>query len=131
MKHLSILGSTGSIGCNALEIAAMFPERFRVKALAAKSNVDLLAEQIERFAPGLAVVYDEDRAAQLKERLRPGAKTEILWGQEGYQTSASAADRSLPVSNWVMDCCIAIWVMIASFLLSLSVGSSCRSWCER
>ena len=74
MKHLSILGSTGSIGCNALEIAAMFPKRFRVKALAAKTNINLLVEQIQQFAPELAVVYDEDSAARLKNNLGAGKK---------------------------------------------------------
>ncbi len=90
MKNLSILGSTGSIGCNALKIVEMFPEQFSVKALAAKTNIDLLAEQIEQFDPELAVVYDEDRAAQLKDNLKPGTKTDILWGQDGYLTAASA-----------------------------------------
>lgn len=67
----------------------MFPRRFSVKALAAKTNIDRLAEQIEQFAPELAVVYDEDRATQLKSKLAPGTKADILWGQDGYLTAAS------------------------------------------
>ena len=51
MKQLSILGSTGSIGTNVLNIVAMFPEKFDVKALAAGKNVELLAGQIEQFHP--------------------------------------------------------------------------------
>ena len=90
MKHLSILGSTGSIGCNTLEIVAMYPKRFRVKALAAKTNINLLAEQIQQFAPELAVVYDEDSAARLKNNLVAGTKADILWGPDGYRTAASA-----------------------------------------
>ena len=90
MKHLSILGSTGSIGCNTLEIVAMYPKRFRVKALAAKTNINLLAEQIQQFAPELAVVYDEDSAARLKNNLGAGTKADILWGPDGYRTAASA-----------------------------------------
>jgi 1-deoxy-D-xylulose-5-phosphate reductoisomerase len=62
MKRLSVLGSTGSIGCNVLNIVAMFPDKFVVKALAAKTNVELLARQIEQFRPELAVVCDETRA---------------------------------------------------------------------
>ena len=58
MKQLTILGSTGSIGRNALEIAEMFPRHFAIKALTAKANTDLLARQIEQFTPELAVVYD-------------------------------------------------------------------------
>ena len=89
MKHLSILGSTGSIGCNALKIVEMFPQRFCVKALAAKTNTDLLAKQIEQFAPELAVVYDADSALQLKQKLAAGTKVEILCGDEGYRAAAS------------------------------------------
>ncbi|MDM8551590.1 1-deoxy-D-xylulose-5-phosphate reductoisomerase [Desulfobacterales bacterium HSG2] len=94
MKHLSILGSTGSIGRNTLKIVEMFPDRFVVKALAAKSNVALLAEQIERFQPEIAVVFDEARALELKERLNASGvlKTsaiEILYGEDGYRTAAT------------------------------------------
>ena len=89
MKNLSILGSTGSIGCNALEIVAMFPERFTVRALAAKNNTRLLARQVERFAPELAVVFDETRAIELKRMLSSGPKVEIMYGQEGYRTAAN------------------------------------------
>ncbi len=66
MKNLSILGSTGSIGCNALKIVEMFPDRFSVKALAAKNNTTLLASQVERFSPEIVVVFDETRALELK-----------------------------------------------------------------
>ena len=82
MKHLSILGSTGSIGCNALEIAEMFPDRFTVKALAAKSNTSLLAGQIERFAPEIVAVYDETRALELEKKLPAATPVEIIYGQD-------------------------------------------------
>jgi len=88
MKKLSILGSTGSIGKNALTIAEAFPDRFVVKALAAKSNVNLLAEQIRKFRPELAVVYDEISAKELKT-LIPNIKTEIIFGIEGYKLAAA------------------------------------------
>ena len=74
MKHLSILGSTGSIGRNALEIVAGFPQHFSVKALAAKKNVSLLAEQVNQFKPEIAVVFDEDCARELKRTLAGGGK---------------------------------------------------------
>jgi len=89
MRHLSILGSTGSIGCNALKIVEMFPQRFCVKALAAKTNVALLAKQIEQFVPELAVVYDTESAKQLKNKLAPGTKVDILCGEDGYRAAAS------------------------------------------
>ena len=89
MKNLSILGSTGSIGRNALEIVAMFPERFSVKALAAKNNTTLLARQVERFDPEIAVVFDESRALELKSLLKSGSGVEIMYGQDGYKNAAT------------------------------------------
>jgi len=89
MKNLSILGSTGSIGRNALEIVAMFPERFTVKALAAKDNISLLAGQVEKFSPDIAVVFDETRAVELKHLIPSGSRVEIMYGQDGYRSAAT------------------------------------------
>jgi 1-deoxy-D-xylulose-5-phosphate reductoisomerase len=89
MKYLSILGSTGSIGCNALEIVEMFPDRFAVKALTAKNNTVLLARQVERFNPEIAVVFDETRASELKSMLPSGTGVEIIHGEDGYRTAAT------------------------------------------
>ena len=63
MKNLTILGSTGSIGTNALRIVAQFPERFTVKVLTAGQNIAKLAEQIKQFRPELVAVFDEAGAA--------------------------------------------------------------------
>lgn len=90
MKSLSILGSTGSIGRNVLKIVEMFPQRFSVKALAARSNTELLAEQIEQFAPEIAVVYDADTMQRLKQRLSARSGVEILCDDEGYRAAATA-----------------------------------------
>ncbi|MEE8554464.1 MAG: 1-deoxy-D-xylulose-5-phosphate reductoisomerase, partial [bacterium] len=65
-KTLSILGSTGSIGRNTLDVASRFPDRFHVHALAAYNNVGLLREQIETFRPAVAVAYDEEAAERLR-----------------------------------------------------------------
>jgi len=94
MKNLSILGSTGSIGTNALEVVARFPERFRVKALTAKSNLALLADQIRKFSPAMAVVYDEEGAEQLCKKLPDDMDISIRSGKEGYIAAATlpAAD---------------------------------------
>jgi len=88
-KNLSVLGSTGSIGCNVLNIVEMFPQKFAVRVLAAKSNVALLARQIKQFRPELAVVFDEKRARELRERLGPGVDVRILHGETGYQAAAT------------------------------------------
>ncbi|MBW2607649.1 MAG: 1-deoxy-D-xylulose-5-phosphate reductoisomerase, partial [Deltaproteobacteria bacterium] len=89
MKLLSILGSTGSIGRNTLKIVEKFPERFAVKALAGKDNIELLAKQIKRFCPEIAVVFDEKRAHELKNILPVESDVEIMHGQDGYRAAAT------------------------------------------
>lgn len=89
MKSLAVLGATGSIGRNTLKIAARFRDRFTIKVLTAKQNVNLLAEQIQIFEPQLAVVYDAKSADQLKKQLPAQLKIEILHGTEGYRTAAA------------------------------------------
>ncbi len=101
MKNLSILGSTGSIGCNVLKIVEMFPERFAVKALAAKRNISLLSEQIERFHPEIAVVYDASTAVDLQNMLPPGAGVEVLYGEDGYKTAAAYQSVDMVVVSFV------------------------------
>jgi len=88
MKYLSIMGSTGSIGTNALKIVEMFPDRFCVKALAAKNNIAVLAGQIQKFIPDFAVVFDEKSADELK-RITANSGVEILYGDDGYNAAAS------------------------------------------
>ena len=97
MKCLSVLGSTGSIGCNVLNIVEMFPQDLKVSALATKNNLDLLSRQIVQFKPDLAVVYDERRARQLKDMVPEGIDVEILYGDMGYQRAAAfeAADMTV------------------------------------
>lgn len=88
MKSLSILGSTGSIGKNTLKIVEMFGDKFRIRALAAKNNVLLLAQQIKIFMPDIAVVFDEQSAVELKS-ITSGTDVKILYGNEGYKAAAS------------------------------------------
>ncbi len=101
MKYLSILGSTGSIGRNALKIVEMFPERFAVKALAAKKNIELLASQIERFRPEIVVVFDEKRALELKKILPLPCNAEIMHGDDGYRVAATHDSVDMVVSAMV------------------------------
>ncbi len=98
MRNLSILGATGSIGKNTLQVVARFPDRFNIKALAAGNNVRLLADQIQQFDPDLAVVISKDRADALKKRLEPGCRTEILFGDAGYRAAAVHPDVDMVVS---------------------------------
>jgi len=101
MKNISILGATGSIGRNTLAVAAMFPDRFAVKALTAKNNIELLADQIAHFKPELSVVYDEPGARKLKELLPAGARTEVMVGDKGYEAAAALAGVDVVVSAMV------------------------------
>jgi 1-deoxy-D-xylulose-5-phosphate reductoisomerase len=96
MKHLAILGSTGSIGRNVLKIVEMFPQHFAVKALAAKFNVSLLADQVAQFGPDIAVVYDDACAQQLKEKLPAAKGVDIAYGEDGY--CAAAAHPSVDIT---------------------------------
>lgn len=89
MKQLTILGSTGSIGCNTLDIVAMFPERFAVRALAAGRNVQRLADQIRRFCPDMAVVIDQSAAQALKDQLKGATAVDIRWGSQAYCEAAA------------------------------------------
>ena len=68
-KHIAILGSTGSIGTQALEVIAAHPDEFVVEVLTANGNADLLAEQALKFSPNAVVINDKSRYAWLKELL--------------------------------------------------------------
>ena len=68
MKTISILGSTGSIGTNTLDIVQRFPEEFRVAGLTAGNNIDKLEEQIRIFKPRVVAVSNDAAAATLRQR---------------------------------------------------------------
>ena len=83
MKHLTILGSTGSIGCSTLDVVRHNPQQFVVTALVAGKNVMRMAEQCLEFSPRFAVMDDEASAQALKSLLRDkGSATEVLSGRE-------------------------------------------------
>jgi 1-deoxy-D-xylulose-5-phosphate reductoisomerase len=69
MKAISVLGSTGSIGTQTLQIVDDFPDQFRVVALTAGRNLALLVEQIQRHQPELVALADEALLPELKQRL--------------------------------------------------------------
>lgn len=82
MKRIAVLGSTGSIGTQTLEIVRAYKEELEVTALAAGSNVEKLEEQIREFHPSLAVLWSEEAAKELKERTAD-LEIEIACGMEG------------------------------------------------
>ena len=81
-KGLAVLGSTGSIGVNTLDVVATHPDKFTVVTLAAHSNLDLIEQQARRFRPRLAVLYDAEKATLLERRLQ-GLDIEVDGGLEG------------------------------------------------
>ncbi len=90
MKRVAILGSTGSIGVQALDVAARFPDRFQVVGLAAGRNVARLAEQVRRFRPRRVSVADEASARALAALVPAG--TEVLAGDDGAVAVATDPD---------------------------------------
>jgi len=83
MKKVIILGSTGSIGTQTLDVIKNFRENFEIVGLTAYNNVELLSKQIREFNPKVVAVKDEDKANQLRENLKKNV--EILTGSKGLQ----------------------------------------------
>ncbi|RAV22741.1 1-deoxy-D-xylulose-5-phosphate reductoisomerase [Paenibacillus contaminans] len=99
MKKISILGSTGSIGTQTLDVIAHDPERYSVEALAAGGNIKLLAEQIRRFRPKKVSVSNKDHAEQLKHEF--GDAVQLYWGHDGLLETAAGTDADLVVTAMV------------------------------
>ncbi len=86
MKKISILGSTGSIGTQALDVIAHNQDKFKVTALSCAKSLPLLCRQIEEFSPEAVAVRDEADAKELADKYKD---LEIFWGAEGLKTIAS------------------------------------------
>jgi 1-deoxy-D-xylulose-5-phosphate reductoisomerase len=97
MKRLSILGSTGTIGRQTLEIVRRHPREFRVAALAAGGNLDLLAEQIREFRPAFVSLADKPNAERLRTLLGT-KKPRIAWGPQGAEEAGGFEGADLVVS---------------------------------
>ncbi len=96
MKHIAILGSTGSIGRSALSIVEAYPERFSVLALGAGSNIETVSEQALRWRPRLVSVSRESDAERLRSRLPKDV--EVVSGPAGLVQVATQADVDFVVS---------------------------------
>ncbi|RJQ52946.1 MAG: 1-deoxy-D-xylulose-5-phosphate reductoisomerase [Nitrospiraceae bacterium] len=95
MKRISILGSTGSIGKNTLEVVRGRQDKFKVVGLAARNNIDLLESQIREFKPEIAAVFDEDAAASVRKKDLP---VEIFSGEQGLVRAATIENADMVVS---------------------------------
>ncbi|MDJ0712703.1 MAG: 1-deoxy-D-xylulose-5-phosphate reductoisomerase [Prochloraceae cyanobacterium] len=102
VKSISILGSTGSIGTQTLDIVSQYPDQFRVVGLAAGNNIERLAEQIRQFQPEIAATYYEEKLPQLKEALADLPELPILLaGAEGVAEVARYGDSESVVTGIV------------------------------
>jgi 1-deoxy-D-xylulose-5-phosphate reductoisomerase len=99
MTNIAILGSTGSIGRNSLEVISALPDRFQVTVLTAHRNIALLREQIARFHPRLVVVSDRPSAEQLRDALN-GSVT-VLEGDYGLVEAVQRPDVDLVINSLV------------------------------
>ena len=102
MKNIVILGSTGSIGTNTLDIVDRFPEEFRVVGLTAGSNDEKLEEQVLKYRPRMVALAHDAAAAKLRERV-PGTAVdvEVLGGIDGITRVAQASEADLVISSIV------------------------------
>lgn len=97
MKNISILGSTGSIGQSTLSVVEKYPDRFKVVALAAGNNSELLERQTRRFRPSVVSIGSEQAATELRKRCG-GLPVRIFSGVEGMIQVAAAAETQITVS---------------------------------
>jgi 1-deoxy-D-xylulose-5-phosphate reductoisomerase len=90
VRTVSLLGSTGSVGTQALDVIRTEPERFRVHALAAQRSVEELLAQVAAFGPALVVIGDPARYTEVRDGVPAG--TEVMVGEEGMVAAAQGAD---------------------------------------
>ena len=98
MKKISLLGSTGSIGANVLDVIERNPEKFQILGMSAGNNVDLFAKQIRKFKPRVVALFDTKKIPTLKERIAD-LDIEILSGEEGTIAVATLPEADVVVSG--------------------------------
>ncbi len=102
MKAITLLGSTGSIGTQTLDIVAQYPDRFRIVGLTAGRNVTLLAQQIRQFRPEIVAICDEDKLQELQEAIADiDPQPILLVGESGVVEVAKYGDAEAVVTGIV------------------------------
>jgi len=101
MRSLVILGSTGSVGTQALDVVRRHPDRFKVVGLSAGTNQELFVGQIREFLPPVVAMADEQAAADLRERLTGIKGVEILVGPEAAETLARDSEADMVLNALV------------------------------
>ena len=103
-RKVAVLGATGSIGLNTLDIVRQFPQKFRIESLSCRNSIERLSEQIKEFNPRLVCVDTGDQARELRESFRSGnscPETEFVWGTEGLKQISSDPEVDLVVAGIV------------------------------
>ena len=102
MKPITLLGSTGSIGTQTLDIVSQYPDRFRVVGMSAGGNVELFQEQIRKFRPEIVSIANPDKLNELKESIADlDIQPMLLSGAEGVETVAAYGESELVVTGIV------------------------------
>lgn len=104
MKLITILGSTGSIGTQTLDIVTQNPDKFQVIGLAAGNNVEMLAQQVRQFRPQIAAIYDESKFTELKEAIADIQPQPILLAGEDGVTEVARYGNSEAVVTGIVGC---------------------------
>lgn len=99
MKNIAILGSTGSIGRNAIEVIRNFPDRFKVTYLAVNKNIELLFEQVKLLRPRGVVIFDKEKAREFSNFVN--GEIEVLSGEEGLLEVVSRDDVDVVLNSLV------------------------------
>ena len=98
MRNVAILGSTGSIGTQTLDIISQNSSELNVVALSAGSNIELLEKQIRQYKPSLVAVWDDKKAAELRQNISDLSGVQVVSQMEGLLAVATIADSDILVT---------------------------------
>src|SRR5580693_8815589 len=112
MKRISILGSTGSIGRSTLRVVEAYPERFEVVSLAAGRNIDAAFEQARRWKPKIVSVGSEEKAGDLRRRLKAAGLSEI---DVVYGSAGTVRVATLPEADFVVSAIVGVAGLEATY----------------
>src|SRR5579863_843345 len=115
LKTLTLLGSTGSIGVSTLDVVGRYPEKYGVHALVAGSNVDRLAQQIERFRPRVVVTATEEARKNLIDRLADAGLPRQHWPELSWGAKARIAAAVAPEADFVMSAIVGVAGLEATY----------------
>lgn len=98
MKKIALLGSTGSIGVSALDVIGNNPDKFKIVALAAGQNINLIKEQVEKYRPQIVALKERKDASDLETQFKNKYKVRIVYGEDGIKEIAARKDTDTVIS---------------------------------